>query len=66
MVVYSSAVPKNNPEIEEALEKGISVLKRSEILADIMRLKNGIAIAGTHGKTTTTSLVATVLKTCRN
>lgn len=62
LVVFSSAVPNDNPEIVEANNRGISVLKRSEILADIMRLKNGIAIAGTHGKTTTTSLVATILK----
>jgi len=62
LVVYSSAVPKNNPEIISASDKNIPVLKRAEILADIMRLKNGIAIAGTHGKTTTTSLVATILR----
>lgn len=62
LVVYSSAVSKSNPEVLEAIRKNIPVLKRAEILADIMRLKNGIAIAGTHGKTTTTSLVATILK----
>ncbi len=61
-VVYSSAVSIDNPEIVSALKRNIPVLKRSEVLADIMRLKNGIAIAGTHGKTTTTSLVATILK----
>ena len=62
LIVHSSAVNSTNPEIVSAIEKGVPVLKRSEILADIMRLKNGIAVAGTHGKTTTTSLVATILK----
>ncbi len=62
LVVFSSAVSKSNPEIIAATDKSIPVLKRSQILADIMRLKNGVAIAGTHGKTTTTSLVATILK----
>ncbi len=61
VVVYSSAVPLDNPEILAAQDKGIPVIKRAEILAELMRLKYGIAIAGAHGKTTTTSMVASVL-----
>ena len=62
LLVHSSAVKSDNPEVLAALEQGITVLRRSQILSDIMKLKNGVAIAGTHGKTTTTSLVATILK----
>ncbi len=62
VVFHSSAVKKDNPEYEYALESNLPVLRRAELLADIMRLKKGIAIAGTHGKTTTTSIVATLLK----
>ncbi len=62
VVVYSSAVTKENPELIAARERGIPVIRRAEMLAELMRLKNGIAIAGSHGKTTTTSLVATVLQ----
>ncbi|MDO8461581.1 MAG: Mur ligase domain-containing protein, partial [Deltaproteobacteria bacterium] len=61
VVVYSSAISKRNHEIEEATRKNIPIVARAEILAELMRLKYGIAIAGTHGKTTTTSLVAAVL-----
>lgn len=61
VVVKSSAVPEDNPEIEEARRRGIAVVRRSEMLAELMRLKYGIAVAGTHGKTTTTSLVGTLL-----
>ncbi|MFO0601854.1 MAG: UDP-N-acetylmuramate--L-alanine ligase [Polyangiales bacterium] len=61
VVVYSSAVPRDNPEVALAREKGIPVIPRAEMLAELMRLKYGIAIAGSHGKTTTTSLVATAL-----
>lgn len=60
VVVYSSAVPRNNPEIIEALAKKIPLIPRAEALAEIMRLKRGIAVAGTHGKTTTTSLVSSL------
>ena len=60
VVVYSSAVPFNNPEIIEARSKQIPLIPRAEALAEIMRLKRGIAIAGTHGKTTTTSLTASI------
>ena len=61
VVVVSSAVPEANPEIREARRRGIPVVRRAEMLAELMRLKYGVAIAGTHGKTTTTSLVGHVL-----
>lgn len=60
-VVISSAVKDDNPEVVAAREKRIPVVPRAVMLAELMRLKKGIAIAGTHGKTTTTSLVASVL-----
>lgn len=60
-VVYSSAVSIDNPEIQEALKKKIPVVKRSEMLAETMRMKYGIGIAGTHGKTTTTSMIGLTL-----
>jgi len=62
VVVYSSAVAPENPEMIEAKALGIPVIPRAEMLAELMRVKYGIAIAGSHGKTTTTSLVATVLR----
>lgn len=61
VLVYSSAVNRDNPEVKEAMEKNIPVIKRSEMLAETMRMKYGIGIAGTHGKTTTTSMVGLVL-----
>ncbi len=61
VVVISSAVRKNNPEVEAAEQRLIPVIPRAEMLAELMRMKIGIAIAGTHGKTTTTSLISTVL-----
>jgi UDP-N-acetylmuramate--alanine ligase len=61
VVVISSAVKPDNPEVKAAHERNIPVIPRVEMLAELMRLKYGIAIAGAHGKTTTTSLVATVL-----
>ncbi len=61
VVVYSSAVTAANPELAQARALSIPVIRRAEMLAELMRLKYGIAIAGSHGKTTTTSLVATVL-----
>jgi UDP-N-acetylmuramate--alanine ligase len=61
VVVTSSAVPANNPEVVEAHLHKIPVIPRAEMLAELMRLKYGIAIAGMHGKTTTTSMVASVL-----
>jgi UDP-N-acetylmuramate--alanine ligase len=61
VVVISSAVKSDNPEVQEARENLIPVIPRAEMLAELMRMKYGIAIAGTHGKTTTTSMVATLL-----
>jgi UDP-N-acetylmuramate--alanine ligase len=61
VVVYSSAVAAQNVEVIAAIEKKIPVIKRSEMLAECMRMKYGIGIAGTHGKTTTTSMVGLVL-----
>jgi UDP-N-acetylmuramate--alanine ligase len=61
VVVTSSAVSAANPEVVEAHERKIPVIQRAEMLAELMRLKYGIAIAGMHGKTTTTSMVASVL-----
>jgi UDP-N-acetylmuramate--alanine ligase len=61
LVVVSSAVDESNPEVGEARRRGLPVIRRAEMLAEIMRLKQGIAIAGTHGKTTTTSLTGMVL-----
>jgi UDP-N-acetylmuramate--alanine ligase len=61
VVVYSSAVGKDNPEILEARDRNIPVIPRAEMLAELMKLKYGIAIAGAHGKTTTTSMVASIL-----
>ncbi|HXE37500.1 MAG TPA: UDP-N-acetylmuramate--L-alanine ligase [Azonexus sp.] len=60
-VVVSTAVKADNPEVVAAREHKIPVVPRAQMLAELMRLKRGIAIAGTHGKTTTTSLVATIL-----
>jgi len=61
VVVISSAIRQGNPEVEAAEERLIPVIPRAEMLAELMRMKIGIAIAGTHGKTTTTSLISTVL-----
>src|SRR5450755_712763 len=61
VVVTSSAISVNNPEVAEARRLHIPVIQRAEMLAELMRLKYGIAIAGMHGKTTTTSMVAAVL-----
>ena len=61
VVVASSAIRADNVEVVSARKKAIPVIPRAEMLAELMRMKYGIAIAGTHGKTTTTSLVATVL-----
>ncbi|SPJ16011.1 UDP-N-acetylmuramate:L-alanine ligase [Burkholderiales bacterium] len=60
-LVVSSAIRRDNPELVAARARRIPIVPRAEMLAELMRLKNGIAIAGTHGKTTTTSLVASVL-----
>ncbi|MBW2136572.1 MAG: UDP-N-acetylmuramate--L-alanine ligase [Deltaproteobacteria bacterium] len=61
VVVFSSAVPEDNPEIMEAKDRAIPVISRAEMLAELMRLKYGIAVAGAHGKTTTTSMIASIL-----
>ena len=61
VVVVSTAIQRDNPELMAAREKRLPVVRRAEMLAELMRLKNCVAIAGTHGKTTTTSLVATLL-----
>jgi UDP-N-acetylmuramate--alanine ligase len=61
LLVISSAVAEANPEVKEARRQGVTVVRRAEMLGELMRLRYGIAIAGTHGKTTTTSLVGTVL-----
>jgi UDP-N-acetylmuramate--alanine ligase len=61
LVVISSAVPEDSAEVRAARERGITVVRRAEMLAELMRLKYGIAVAGTHGKTTTTSLVGTLM-----
>jgi len=63
VVVYSSAVPADNPELSQARDRHIPVIPRAEMLAELMRLKHGVAVAGAHGKTTTTSMVASIL-TC--
>ncbi len=60
VVVRSSAVSDYNPEVQAARERGIPVIPRAEMLAELMRLRTGIAVAGTHGKTTTTSLTAAI------
>jgi len=64
VVVYSSAVSRQNVEVQEAIRRKIPVIPRAEMLAELMRMKYGIAIAGTHGKTSTTSMVATLLSRC--
>ncbi|MCV2869148.1 UDP-N-acetylmuramate--L-alanine ligase [Defluviimonas sp. WL0002] len=61
VVVISSAIKRGNPELEEARRRGLPVVRRAEMLAELMRLKSNVAIAGTHGKTTTTTMVATLL-----
>lgn len=62
IIVYSSAIDTTNPEIQEAKTLNLPIIKRAQMLAELMRLKKGIAVAGSHGKTTTTSFLATILK----
>lgn len=62
LVVYSSAVTQDNPELEEARNRSIPVVRRAEVLAELMRLKFAVGVAGSHGKTTTTSMTATILE----
>jgi len=61
VVVVSTAITRANPEVEAALERRVPVVRRAEMLAELMRLKSTVAVAGTHGKTTTTSMVAALL-----
>ena len=65
IIVKSSAVKKNNPEIQAAKEKKLNILKRSEMLAHVVSLKTNIVITGSHGKTTTTSLISKILSSAR-
>jgi UDP-N-acetylmuramate--alanine ligase len=65
VVVYSSAVSRDNIEVQVARHRGVPVIPRAEMLAELMRLKYGIAVAGTHGKTTTTSMIGAVLAEAR-
>ncbi|MGN6551317.1 MAG: UDP-N-acetylmuramate--L-alanine ligase [Pararhizobium sp.] len=62
VVVVSTAIRKNNPELVAAREKLLPIVRRAEMLAELMRFRNAVAIGGTHGKTTTTSLIATLLE----
>ena len=61
VVVTSTAIVRSNPEVEAALERRVPVVRRAEMLAELMRLKSTVAVAGTHGKTTTTSMVAALM-----
>lgn len=64
VVVTSSAIHRNNVEVQESLKRKIPVIPRAEMLGELMRLKQGIAISGSHGKTSITSMVATILSKC--
>ncbi len=64
VVVVSSAIPRHNPELRAAEQRGIPVLRRAEMLARLMAMRRGISVAGTHGKTTTSSMVSHVLYCC--
>ncbi len=61
LVVYSSAVTQSNPEMREAKRRKLPVVRRAEVLAELMRMKYGVGVAGSHGKTTTTSMTAAIL-----
>ncbi|MEL6523123.1 MAG: Mur ligase domain-containing protein, partial [Pseudomonadota bacterium] len=61
VIVISSAIKAGNVELDEARLRGLPVVRRAEMLAELMRLKSNVAVAGTHGKTTTTTMVATLL-----
>ena len=60
-IVFSNAISRNNPELIEAKKNKVPMISRAEMLSELMRFKRGIAVAGTHGKTTTTSLIASIL-----
>ena len=61
VLVRSTAIAEDNPEVVEARRRNIAIIPRAEMLAELMRLRQGVAIAGTHGKTTTTSFTASIL-----
>ena len=61
VVVVSSAIKAGNPEVDAARQRFIAIVRRAEMLAELMRLKWSVAVGGTHGKTTTTSLIAAIL-----
>ncbi|MED5442009.1 MAG: Mur ligase domain-containing protein, partial [Pseudomonadota bacterium] len=61
VLVVSTAIDESNPEVSAALARRVPIVRRAEMLAELMRFRHGIAVAGTHGKTTTTSLVTSVL-----
>ena len=61
VVVVSTAIKPGNPELDQARKVGLPVVRRAEMLAELMRLKSNVAVAGTHGKTTTTTMVSTLL-----
>jgi UDP-N-acetylmuramate--alanine ligase len=61
-VIYSTAIPSDNPELTAAVEMGLPLLHRSDLLAEIVESQKGIAITGTHGKTTTTAMVSLILQ----
>ncbi|MEO0865958.1 MAG: Mur ligase domain-containing protein, partial [Pseudomonadota bacterium] len=61
VVVVSSAIKPGNPELDAARARGLPIVRRAEMLAELMRLRSNIAVAGTHGKTTTTTMVAALL-----
>ncbi len=65
LLVITSAVSEENEEVRQARARGIPVIRRAEMLAEVMRLKQGIAVAGTHGKTTTTSMIGAILTAAR-
>ncbi len=62
LVVFSSAITEENPEIQEAKRRKLPIVRRAEVLAELMRLKFGVGVAGSHGKTTTTSITSTILE----
>jgi UDP-N-acetylmuramate--alanine ligase len=64
VVVVSSAIDEKNPEIQAARKRKVPIIQRAEMLAELMKMKTSIAIAGTHGKTSTTSMIATIVQTC--
>ncbi|MCX5666274.1 MAG: UDP-N-acetylmuramate--L-alanine ligase [Candidatus Omnitrophica bacterium] len=64
VVVYSSSINDSNPEIQEAGKRNLLIVKRAEVLAELLNAKKGIAVTGTHGKTTTSSLISVMLENC--